>query len=133
MTERGLQEGKGRLEQSPSGGRRRPEGTDPGRPRTTGSDRVELVGSARALLGCLLPWIEEVSVRDWKEASGFAPVLRRSVLRRQFEALEVTVDLVESERGFAAVPLVRPACEEVLWLRYLEQLTVEDAKVLTEC
>ena len=47
--------------------------------------------------------------------------------------LKVSVELVESEHGYAAVPLLRPACEELLWLRYLEKLTADDAKLLAGC
>ncbi len=97
------------------------------------ADRAQLVESVRALLACLSPWIDEVSVLDWDGTAGFAPILRRSVLRRQFEALQVTVELVESEHGYAAVPLLRPACEELLWLRYLEKRTTDDARLLAEC
>ncbi len=97
------------------------------------TDREQLVKSVRRLLACLSPWIEEVSVLDWNGTAGFAPVLRRSALRRQFEALGVSVGLVESEHGYAAVPLLRPACEELLWLRYLEKLSTDDAKLLAEC
>ena len=97
------------------------------------SDRVQLVKSTRALLACLSPWIQEVSVVDWNGATGFTPILRRSALRRQFEALEVGVELVASERGYAAVPLLRPACEELLWLKYLDKLTADDGNLLSEC
>ena len=97
------------------------------------SDRMQLVESARALLACVSPWINEVSVVDWDRTAGFLPILRRSVLGRQFDALEVSVELVESEHGYAALPLLRPACEELLWLRYLEKLTADDAKLLAEC
>ena len=96
------------------------------------SDRVRLVESTRALLACVSPWINEVSVVDWDGTAGYSPILRRSVLRRQFDALEVSVELVESEHGYAAVTLLRPACEELLWLRYLAKLTADDAKMLAE-
>ena len=97
------------------------------------SDRVRLVESTRALLACVSPWINEISVVDWDGTAGYSPILRRGILRRQFDALEVSVELVESEHGYAAVPLLRPACEELLWLRYLAKLTANDAKVLAEC
>ena len=45
----------------------------------------------------------------------------------------MAVELVESKHGYAAVPLVRPACEELLWLRYFTKLTANDAALLSEC
>jgi hypothetical protein len=59
--------------------------------------------------------------------------LRRSILRRQLDCLEVAVDLVESQRGYAAVPLLRPSCEELLWLRYINTLSSADSRVLADC
>ena len=99
----------------------------------TTDHRAQLLQGTRALLACLTPWISEISVVDWNGTAGFPLILRRSALRRQFEALEVAVELVESKRGYAAVPLVRPACEELLWLRYFTKLTADDAVLLSEC
>jgi hypothetical protein len=60
-------------------------------------------------------------------------VIWRSILLRQIESLAVAVHLVETNHGYTAVPLVRPACEELLWLRYITNLAPADRKSLIEC
>ena len=71
------------------------------------SDRGSLLAGTRALLSCLSDWKREVSVLACDGSQGFVPILRRSILRRQLDCLEVAIDLVESQRGYAAVPLLR--------------------------
>lgn len=66
----------------------------------------------------------------WKQSDGFLPLVRRSILRRQYECLSVAVDLVDKGQGFAAVSLLRPACEEFLWAKYFEILGAKDAEQL---
>ena len=95
--------------------------------------RAPLVESTRELLACLAPWLRQISIFDWDGAQGFLPVIRRSLLRRQFDSLEVAAGLAESNRGYAAVPLLRPACEELLWLRYFNTLEAGDARILVDC
>jgi hypothetical protein len=47
--------------------------------------------------------------------------------------LGVAVDLVDSQRGYAAVSLLRPSCEELLWLRYFNTLAASDSSELAHC
>lgn len=56
-------------------------------------------------------------------ASGY--LVCRCVLRRQCEALEAIVNLVSSGEAHSSVPLLRPACEEFLWGKYLRTLKPE--------
>jgi hypothetical protein len=95
--------------------------------------RAPLVEGTRELLACLAPWLRQISIFDWDGPQGFQPVIRRSLLRRQFDSLEVAAELAESNRGYAAVPLLRPACEELLWLRYFNTLEAGDARILVDC
>lgn len=95
-------------------------------------DRAPLVENVRALLSGMSSWIDQASVLDWDGTQGYLPVVRRSMLRRQFESLGVAVSLVEARHGYAAVPLLRPACEELLWLRYLNTLQQASARQLVD-
>lgn len=97
------------------------------------TDRSSLLAGTRTLLAAVSKWQHDISALEWDGAQGFLPVIRRSILRRQLDSLAVAVELVESNRGYAAVPLLRPACEELLWLRYFNGLSSVDARTLTEC
>ena len=97
------------------------------------SDRETLLAGTRTLLIAVSDWQRHLAFLDWDGTQGFLPVIRRSMLRRQVDSLAVSVALVESNRGYAAVSLLRPACEELLWLRYFNTLSSDDAKILTEC
>ncbi|MBY2983101.1 DUF5677 domain-containing protein [Rhizobium leguminosarum] len=55
---------------------------------------------------------EEKYVWEW---------LKRSILVRQFEALETIIFLAENNRGPFGVTMLRPAYEEYLWAKYLEK------------
>jgi len=85
------------------------------------------------LLAVLSTWQQDISVLTWDGTQGFFPVIRRSMLRRQLESLAVAVELVDTNRGYAAVALLRPACEELLWLKYFNTLSSIDAKALASC
>ncbi len=89
------------------------------------------VAAARAFGVVLRPWIESACSLDWKPSDGFGRIVVRAALRRQLESLDVVVDLAEGERGFAAVALLRPSCEELLWLRYLTSLSIDRFERLT--
>lgn len=88
--------------------------------------------NVRALITAMTPWIDQASVLDWNGTQGFLPVIRWCILRRQFESLGVAVSLVESRHGYAAVPLLRPACEELLWLRYFNKLPQDSVRALVD-
>jgi hypothetical protein len=96
-------------------------------------ERKCLLAGTRALLACLTQWLHQISTLDWDGTAGFMPVMRRSVLRRQFDSLEIVAALVESNQGYAAVPLLRPACEELFWIRYLESVNPAEAGSLLDC
>jgi Family of unknown function (DUF5677) len=75
------------------------------------------------LLDMFRPIIDDFSKLKWALSDGFWLLTCRCVLRRQFDALEVIVDLARRNSGHCAVPLLRPACEEFLWTKYLRSLT----------
>jgi uncharacterized protein DUF5677 len=49
-------------------------------------------------------------------------VVCRAVLRRQVDGLRAAILLTRAQLGHLALPYVRPACEEFLWLSYLVTL-----------
>lgn len=61
------------------------------------------------------------------------PVFCRAILTRQFESLDTISHLVQENMGHAAPPLLRPSCEEYIWLSYLNSISVNDAEELIVC
>jgi hypothetical protein len=92
----------------------------------------QLESATQELLGSMSPWMDHVRTLDWDGSQGFAPILRRSAVVRQFDCLKVILKLSMEQTGDAAVPLLRPACEELLWLTYFDKLSEADAKTLAE-
>jgi Family of unknown function (DUF5677) len=87
----------------------------------------------RSVLDALVPAVEAASRIAWRPDDGFVPLLRRAILVRQFECLKVICDLAEGHQGFAAAPLLRPSCEEIIWLKYLTSLSPRLAERLVQC
>jgi hypothetical protein len=59
-------------------------------------------------------------------------LLVKAILVRQMESLEAAILLAEAGRGYSALPFVRPACEEYLWLKYLLHVERGDAEELLD-
>lgn len=66
-------------------------------------------------------------------SDGIFPIYTRAILGRQFESLDTIVYLVRSGQGHAAPPLLRPSCEEYIWLTYLNSLPPESVKQILTC
>ena len=79
------------------------------------------------------PLIESAGRFRWDPQRGLLPVIRRAILCRQYECLECILHLVEHNRGYAGVPLLRPACEELIWAKYLSSLDEVSAYNLLLC
>lgn len=90
------------------------------------TDREILVSGTRQLLASMADWMTLVTNFDWDGSNGYLKIIRRSALLRQFDSLQIMAELAESNRGYAAVSLLRPSCEELLWLRYLKSITESD-------
>ena len=97
------------------------------------SDREVLVDGVSKLVDVLGEWMESVCEFPWDGSERFLPVMRRASLARQMDSLRVMIDLVASNHGYAAVPLLRPSCEELLWLRYFKIIDQADANDLIDC
>ena len=67
------------------------------------------------VLDSIRPFIEAVSNQKWSKKNGFLQIVRCAVIVRQYEMLEVISNLVQKNMGYAAGPLLRPACEELIW------------------
>ena len=85
----------------------------------------KLAKSAETLLDAVSPAVDAISKYEWTDQK-FLPLIHRAVVRRQFDSLSATIALTKSNLGFAAACLVRPACEEYIWLNYLN--TVEESQ-----
>ena len=94
------------------------------------SSNEELRGAVTDTLDALRGMIEETSTLAWAPKDGVLPLIRSAILRRQYECLTVAVDLVDKSQGFAAVALLRAACEEFIWAKYLASLHRSDAEQL---
>ena len=77
--------------------------------------------------------VEAASDLKWHLSDGCLPLVYRSILRRQFESLDVIANLVASGSGCAAPPLIRSSCEELIWVRYLTGIARADAEQLAVC
>jgi hypothetical protein len=86
--------------------------------------------SVRFILAKIRPWGESKSRVEWNMGSPILPILLNAIIRRQFEFLETIVLLAENGRGYAGAPLLRPACEERIWSKYLRQIDPADAETL---
>jgi Family of unknown function (DUF5677) len=93
-------------------------------------DESELRKAVKGFLVETTSIIEQISHIDWKESDGMVPVIFRAILRRQYESLSSIVEISGSERGYSAVSLLRPACEELIWIKYLKHIGIQDANEL---
>ena len=84
----------------------------------------------QTLLSAVRPWVETRSVLQWRRGDPVLHVVYSAIIRRQFDALEAVVDLVQRGRGYAAAPLLRPACEERIWCKYLRSIDPVHAEKL---
>jgi hypothetical protein len=51
----------------------------------------------------------------------------RCVIKKSCDTFNTIVELIKSGRSWAALPLLRPMCEDFLYLSYLSTLDIEDA------
>lgn len=103
-------------------------------PRNVSTLNVDLLQEdVQTALDAMRPLVEAASYIGPGEFQGFLSVARRAVLRRQFDALEAISHLVGEGRGYAAPPLLRPICEELIWISYVARIDSPDAEELICC
>jgi hypothetical protein len=98
-------------------------------PDLANEDRIALEAGKGFIRMCK-PVIDSISILEWKTSMGFWTVLCRCVLRRQYDALESIVQSVERGQGHSTVPLLRPACEEFLWIKFLRTIDKESRETI---
>ncbi len=84
----------------------------------------DMAAWAERTLGDLKPVTLRRLVRD-----PFA-MIGRSVIVRQTTSLRAAVTLVEAGIGHAGLPMVRPACDELIWVKYLATLSPGERRAL---
>ena len=92
-----------------------------------------LCENVSVVLAEMKPVIDSSAKLAWQPSAGIRHVIFRAMLIRQYECLESIVHLVENDRGYAGVSLLRPACEELIWAKYLTKLDDGDANELLLC
>jgi len=89
--------------------------------------------SVQSVLDSMRSYVEAASDLIWSPSDGFLPIVHRAILRRQFDSLEAISHLVAEGKGYAAAPLLRPACEEFIWVKYLAAISVDESEELLRC
>jgi hypothetical protein len=80
------------------------------------------------------PFIESAARFRWDPSTmGYLPLIRRAILCRQYECFGCILQLVEHSQGYAGLPLLRPACEELIWAKYLALIDKDSANDLLLC
>jgi len=74
--------------------------------------------------------VDRLSSLIWQPSDGFLGLVYRAVARQQHDALAAIVDLVTHEQGHVVVTFLRPACEELIWLKYLRSIDPIKAETL---
>ena len=94
------------------------------------TDVNALQAEVQQFLEIFEPYVESNSQMTWEPSDGFLSVVFRAILRRQFEALQAISQLVATGNASSAGPLLRPACEELIWVKYLTKISTTDAEQL---
>lgn len=95
------------------------------------SDKQEVEELARNVQGFIEEqgrYVDAVSKVNWKPGDGFLGLVYRSILRRQQDALATIVELTLNGRGHSAMTLLRPSCEELIWVKYLRKIDEQVAE-----
>lgn len=78
------------------------------------------------LISIFEPVIDKASRFEWQiMRDGIVPVVIVGALRRQFDSLRAILVLANGGFEDKGVALLRPACEEYLWLKYMKSLRPE--------
>lgn len=93
-------------------------------------DESELRQAVKGFLVETSPVIEHISSIDWTQSDGMVQIIFRAILRRQYESLGTIVETSGVEKAYSTVSLLRPACEELIWIKYLKHIGRPDANEL---
>ena len=95
-------------------------------------DTLGLQQEVQKFVELMGPFIEVNSSFQWEPDDGYLPVIFRAIIRRQFDGLQAISTMVREGIGFATAPLLRPACEEFIWTKYLVHISETDAQRLVK-
>lgn len=89
-------------------------------------DKTTLRDAVAAWLAFVAPTLTTVKNYKWTEEGSDQSLefLKRGAIVRQYEALEATLKMAEMGIGHFGVTMVRPAYEELIWIKYLDQNTL---------
>lgn len=83
------------------------------------------------VFSAMVPTIQSAKERVWDPfTDGFLPIVQRAILIRQYGCFDTILHLNENSRGYAAVVLLRPAVEELIWCKYLDTINTSIANRL---
>ena len=91
-------------------------------------DARALQKEVQQFINIIEPDVESYSKMTWIPSDGFLPVVFRAIIIRQFEGLQVISQTVGSGIRFSVGPLFRPACEELIWAKYLTKISKDQAE-----
>jgi hypothetical protein len=93
----------------------------------------ELRTCSDELTELLRPFVERMSNLEWRTEDGFVGLVFLCALRRQFDALQVVRAMADWGTCDKGVPLLRTACEELIWAAYLNSVDRPSAETLVFC
>jgi hypothetical protein len=97
------------------------------------TERQHLRTGVSGLLDSTRHFTNRISEYAWEEPDGLdvhRQLILRAILIKQFEYLDELYALVNPHRGHIAVPLLRPMCEELIWLQYSLSISEEKSQSL---
>jgi hypothetical protein len=102
-------------------------------------DLEHLRDGCRELIDATSTWIQQASESNWQPPSGddgrgsLSNLVFRAIAVKQFESVVTIRELDNRENGFAAVPLLRAMCEEMIWVYYLSKLDSSTRSSIVAC
>ena len=94
----------------------------------------DIQADVQLVIDSMRTYINEIKTFQWDPSDGeICEIVFRSILCRQFDALEVVFHLISNWEGFPAGQLLRPACEEFIWTKYLTSIPSDAVEAIVRC
>jgi hypothetical protein len=85
-------------------------------------------------LSALEPLIRDIRHLTWENAPPpMFEIVCCAAICRQFEAIQASKDMTRRDTGHFGVLFLRAACEELIWIRYLNSIDPKMADIITHC
>jgi len=78
--------------------------------------------AVRKYIGSTVDLMNQIRTFKWEPDEGLFPIVVRAAAVRQHEFMNSVITIAAGAYPFTAVAMLRPACEELIWLRYLKTL-----------